>query len=661
MLFKLAFRNVKRQIGNYLIYFITVSLTVALIFSINNMIFSDVIRLTAESLGSAFETSTRALLFMLSGFLSVVIAFVLGYATSFLLSRRKKEFGLYLTMGMTRGNIVTIFAGETAVNFLLSLGMGIFLGMGFFQAIVAVFSDFLLMDYVFNGYSLSGTLITVILVCAIFLLSSVFSMLYLGIAKISHLLQGEKSVEKTVKNPAKWFVVAIVSLAILIVSVTLICILLFGENVGGNAGLICGMGALSALAILVFYLSLTKCIIPLLLKRKQFASRGTNTFTLRLISGRLSANSFMTGIIALLLSLAVIGTNIFSTQVAAQVESYRQHHAYDCLLSHQGYTLEQTDIAQMISQLEKHSDVKEYCHYFVYESEERTLNPLVNPMYADEDKFIKESDYRKLCAMLGRRAMDLNGGFLVIPCDLYTYWNGFPAQNFSNATLQLNGVTYPCTGVVEVQENMANVYMGQVIAVVPDEAISQELSIIQTTFAANFKLFAFDRERVSQTLMEFSGDYGFSNFYVKEDVPSYVFSTGAPIFLILLFVSAVLALLSMAVLALKSMSMISEDKAKYKILWRLGADKKTVGKTLFFQLFFFFFAPLAMPVLLNVPLGFICTGMAALIQGKGITLSIIVGELAKVTGALLALYALYFVVTYLLALLDVKRSVHSAE
>ena len=95
MLFKLAFRNVKRQIGNYLIYFITVSLTVALIFSINNMIFSDVIRLTAESLGSAFETSTRALLFMLSGFLSVVIAFVLGYATSFLLSRRKKEFGLW--------------------------------------------------------------------------------------------------------------------------------------------------------------------------------------------------------------------------------------------------------------------------------------------------------------------------------------------------------------------------------------------------------------------------------------------------------------------------------------------------------------------------------------------------------------------------------------
>ena len=41
MLTKLAARNVKRQIGNYLIYFITVSLTVALMFAINNVIFEE--------------------------------------------------------------------------------------------------------------------------------------------------------------------------------------------------------------------------------------------------------------------------------------------------------------------------------------------------------------------------------------------------------------------------------------------------------------------------------------------------------------------------------------------------------------------------------------------------------------------------------------------
>ena len=41
MFFKLAVRNVKRQFGNYLIYFMTVALTVALLFAINGVIYSE--------------------------------------------------------------------------------------------------------------------------------------------------------------------------------------------------------------------------------------------------------------------------------------------------------------------------------------------------------------------------------------------------------------------------------------------------------------------------------------------------------------------------------------------------------------------------------------------------------------------------------------------
>ena len=41
MLSKLALRNVKRQVGNYLIYFMTVSFTVAMLFAISNVIFSE--------------------------------------------------------------------------------------------------------------------------------------------------------------------------------------------------------------------------------------------------------------------------------------------------------------------------------------------------------------------------------------------------------------------------------------------------------------------------------------------------------------------------------------------------------------------------------------------------------------------------------------------
>ena len=102
MLAKLAARNVKRQVGNYLIYFITVSLTVALMFAVNNVIYE---KGMLEKLSDAEEM--RTMLTALSVIVSLIVAFVLGYATSFMLKLRKREFGTYLTLGMTRRNILS--------------------------------------------------------------------------------------------------------------------------------------------------------------------------------------------------------------------------------------------------------------------------------------------------------------------------------------------------------------------------------------------------------------------------------------------------------------------------------------------------------------------------------------------------------------------------
>lgn len=104
MFAKLALRNVKRQIGNYLIYFITVSLTVALMFAINNVIFSPQLQEYAVNI-----PELRNGLLTLTVLLSLIVALVLGYATSFMLKLRKREFGTYLTLGMTRKNILCLF------------------------------------------------------------------------------------------------------------------------------------------------------------------------------------------------------------------------------------------------------------------------------------------------------------------------------------------------------------------------------------------------------------------------------------------------------------------------------------------------------------------------------------------------------------------------
>lgn len=108
MFTRLALRNVRRQIRNYLIYFITVSITIALMFAVNNVIFSQQL-LEYMAAGSP----VRGALIAVTVFAALVSAFVLGYATAFLLRFRKREFGTYLTMGMTRKNILLLFLLET--------------------------------------------------------------------------------------------------------------------------------------------------------------------------------------------------------------------------------------------------------------------------------------------------------------------------------------------------------------------------------------------------------------------------------------------------------------------------------------------------------------------------------------------------------------------
>ena len=61
MFAKLALRNVRRQIRNYLIYFITVALSIALMFAVNNLSYSDRVRALAEissDMSTMFTTVT---------------------------------------------------------------------------------------------------------------------------------------------------------------------------------------------------------------------------------------------------------------------------------------------------------------------------------------------------------------------------------------------------------------------------------------------------------------------------------------------------------------------------------------------------------------------------------------------------------------------------
>ena len=110
--FKLIIKNVHKNLRDYLIYFLTLMLAVSLLYAFNSI---------SDQPAFSEMSMTRALLYeqldkmisVLSVVISLVLAFLIIYANQFLLKRRKKELGIYMMLGMKKGRISRIFAGET--------------------------------------------------------------------------------------------------------------------------------------------------------------------------------------------------------------------------------------------------------------------------------------------------------------------------------------------------------------------------------------------------------------------------------------------------------------------------------------------------------------------------------------------------------------------
>ncbi len=124
MLFKLSFNNMKKSIKDYAIYFLTLVLGVAIFYMFNSLDSQQAMLQVSSS-----QREIIKLMITMLGFVSVFVAVVLGllivYANNFLINRRKKEFGIYMTLGMGKRQISKIILMETIFVGIISLAIGL--------------------------------------------------------------------------------------------------------------------------------------------------------------------------------------------------------------------------------------------------------------------------------------------------------------------------------------------------------------------------------------------------------------------------------------------------------------------------------------------------------------------------------------------------------
>ena len=163
MLFKISMKNIARSVKDYAIYFFTLVLGVA-IFYVFNAIESQTVMLEVSRNTAEIIKMMTTLLSGVSVFVSFILGFLIIYASRFLIKRRNKEFGVYLTLGMGKRKISLILFFETLIIGIISLVIGLLIGVALSQ-IMSVFvanmfdADMTKFQFIFSGAACIKTLI----------------------------------------------------------------------------------------------------------------------------------------------------------------------------------------------------------------------------------------------------------------------------------------------------------------------------------------------------------------------------------------------------------------------------------------------------------------------------------------------------------------------
>lgn len=217
MSFKLAFKNMKRNIKDYVIYFLTLVLGVAIFYIFNSMDAQQASMILSESKRQIIDLMLQAL-GIVSVFVTIVLGFLIVYSNNFLVKRRKKEFGLYMLLGMGKRNVSMILLLETFLIGMFSLVIGLIVGIFGSQLMSVVVAKMFEADltgfkFIFSEEALIKT---VMYFAIIYILVMILNIFAASKYKLIDLLNASKKSEKIIlRNSMFSIFLFIASIAIL--------------------------------------------------------------------------------------------------------------------------------------------------------------------------------------------------------------------------------------------------------------------------------------------------------------------------------------------------------------------------------------------------------------------------------------------------------------
>lgn len=622
MLFKLSLKNIRKSIKDYAIYFFTLILGVA-IFYIFNALDSQTVMLDVTENTHDLIDLMMQLLSGVSVFVSFILGFLIIYASRFLIKRRSKEFGIYLTLGMSKRKISLILFLETLIIGILSLAVGLGIGVALSQVMSLVVANMFeanLTKFAFV-FSAEACAKTAIYFSIMYLIVMVFNTIVVSRCKLIDLLDGAKKSEKIkLKNPILCVLVFIVAAVVLGRAYYIVTNDFLTLQTPEDIMKPIAMGV--AATFFIFW-SLSGLILRIVSSIKSLYYRGLNSFTLRQFSSKVNTTVFSTTIICLMLFVTIcllsscftiknsMNANINElSPVDVMFVSYRNNVTGEPMTPVEVFKTYDYDI---LAQMGDHVEVT------VYATEDLTMNDTLGSRlegirtsfpflaYDTLEPIMKISDYNKVAHLYGIPEYTLGENQYMIVADFESMVNVRNIALENEETIKVFGHTLEpkyvsCQyGFVEMSSNHINTG----IILVSDDIVDED-AVIWNALIGDYKAStAKEKAAIEAEINELSDDGRFSDgTYLsgssRISIKEATVGLSAMVTFIGLYLGVIFLISSAAILALKELSESSDNRIRFSMLRKIGTDEKIINRALFRQIAIFFLLPLVLALIHSV-------------------------------------------------------------
>ena len=654
MLYKLSVSNIKKSFKDYAIYFITLIMGVCIFYIFNSMD-SQTVMLELSSSQEEMIELLASLLSYVSVFVSVILGFLIIYASRFLIKKRNKEFGIYMTLGMSKRKISLLLLIETFLIGLISLGIGLLLGIALSQItsiFVANMFEVNMTKFSFN-FSKSAMIKTIIYYGIIYLVVMIFNTIIINKNKLINLLQASKKQEKIkLKNPYVCIVLFILSIGMLgsayyMVTDGLFKLLDYGMNI-----LLFSI-SLGVVGTILFFYSISGMLLKILSKWHNIYYKKLNTFVFKQISSKINS---------MVISISVICIMLFITlcllSSAFTIKNYFNNSINKYApVDFQGVISTNVDKEEVISSINSEKLIKDnvkdmviineyYDNNLLYKESLGNYYPIIKDKYPYLRydflvEIVGESDYNKLAKLYNLDKVSLKDDEYIIVSnyDKELYDEVLDRDSIINIFgYDLKPASKRCIeGFVRIGGNPSNLGF----FVVPDKVINKEDASI-TMLVGNYQT---KDEKIVKLIEDKFSEYNRSNTITidtKNDIKESSTGLSTIVTFIGLYLGIIFLISSSAILALKELSDSLDDKNKYQVLRQIGADEVDINKSLFKQMLIFFVMPLSLAIVHTIFGLRFCTyvlgslGIDNILKGSIITFIF-----------LIIIYSIYFIFTYI--------------